>query len=95
MDVYANEFDAHTGSGWTDAIQFAAGETREFYALFDWDRANVAKDWSVTAWGTTGEVTVAHKNNSQHMPQYTDHEPAKPTPGPVPVQEMLDHLEEI
>jgi len=69
--------------------------------VFDWERANVAKDWSVTAWGTTGEVTVANKNTgiqSQHMPQYTDHLPDGPEPFPLPsdpVEEIFDHIEEM
>ena len=70
-DTYSYTFDADTGAVWTDAMTFAAGETREFIVLLDWERANVAKDWSLTAWGTTGNVVVRNKNTSilsDHMP---------------------------
>ena len=63
-DTYSYTFDADTGAVWTDSMTFAAGETREFIVLLDWDRANVAKDWSLTAWGTSGSVTVRNKNTS-------------------------------
>ena len=79
-------FDADTGAAWTDTIRFEAGETKEFTANFDWSRLNVAKDWSVTAWGTSGEVVVRNKNTAivtDHMPQYTDDKSGLNPPEPI------------
>ena len=37
-----------------------AGETVELLTKWNWNNQNVARDWSVTAWGDKGKVTVAH-----------------------------------
>jgi len=58
--------------------------------LLDWTRANVAKDWSLTAWGTSGDVVVRNKNTSilsDRMPQYTDNKSDVDPPVPVPEPE--------
>ena len=65
-------FDSEFGSGWLPVIRFDAGETKRFAVTFDWNRPNIVKDWSVTAWGTDHEVTVAHEDgiSSKSLPYY-------------------------
>ena len=79
-------FDADTGACWTDSLTFAAGETKTFQVSLDWSRANIAKDFSVTAWGTSGDVSVrcADGMETDHMPQYTDDKSNVDPPIPVP-----------
>lgn len=90
-------FDADTGAAWTDAISFTAGETKEFVVMLDWTRDNVAKDFSLTAWGTSGvtkSVEVKNKNASivtDHMPQYTDDKSGIDPPEPVPEPDNDDN----
>lgn len=47
-----------------------AGSTRTIEVLMDWNRENVTKDWSLTAWGEQGGVSVTHNDGipSDHMP---------------------------
>merc|ERR1712157_589156 len=49
-----------------------SGETKRFAVTFDWNRPKIVKDWSVTAWGTDHEVTVAHEDgiSSKSLPYY-------------------------
>lgn len=42
-------------------IAFKAGETKSLILEWDWQRENITRDWSVTAWGELGEVAVAHE----------------------------------
>ena len=60
--------------------QMAAGQTITFTADWNWVDANYSKDWSVTAWGSKGNVTITHKNglNSDKLPYI---EPAATTGG--------------
>lgn len=39
-----------------------AGEEVSLYAEWNWTDERDAKDWSVTAWGTEGSVTIVNKN---------------------------------
>ena len=87
MDTDAYTFDADEGAVWTDAMSFDAGETKEFYVVLDWTRDNVVKDWSLTAWGTSGDVSVAYKDNAyttDKMPEYTDDKSGLDPPQPNP-----------
>merc|ERR1712226_1149 len=59
-----SNFNLEYGSGWLNPIEFGPGETKEFEVLLDWTRQGVVKDWSVTAWGEGGEVTVAHQDGT-------------------------------
>jgi hypothetical protein len=70
-----------------------AGSSRTIEMLFDWTRENVTKDWSLTAWGEKGNVSVTNNANvaSDHMPSSGLWEdgrdiptPPSPSPGPVP-----------
>lgn len=48
-----------------------AGETIDIIAEWNWsDRSDVAKDWSIVAWGEQGELSVTHNDGlaSDHMP---------------------------
>ena len=47
-----------------------AGETAEFEVELNWNRPGITKDWSVTAWGESGFVSVTHSDGipSQHLP---------------------------
>lgn len=95
-DIDDCDFDADTGACWTDAIMFAAGETKTFTASMDWSRSNIAKDFSVTAWGTAGNVTVLCANGMEtdHMPQYTDDKSNVDPPIPVPEPDENDDGDE-
>jgi len=58
-------FSSAEGSAWLQPIQFSAGETRTFSADMDWYDSEIAKDFSLTAWGTGGKtssITVANTN---------------------------------
>ena len=79
-------FDADTGACWTDSLTFAAGETKTFQVSLDWSRTNIARDFSVTAWGTSGDVSVrcADGMETDHMPQYTDDKSNVDPPVPIP-----------
>ena len=75
MDTDEYTFDTDEGAVWTDAMRFTPGQTKEFIVMLDWTRDNVVKDWSLTAWGTAGDVSVAYKDNgytTDKMPEYTD-----------------------
>ena len=47
-----------------------AGSTRTIEVLMDWQRDNVTKDWSISAWGESGSVSVTSNEGiaSDHMP---------------------------
>jgi len=49
------------GARQMNAIEFDEGETINFILEWDWARESVSPDWSVTAWGKLGEVTVTHE----------------------------------
>ena len=53
-------FNANSGTGWLKGIEIPAGETFRFKASFDWNRPEIVKDWSFTAWGTKSKVEVRH-----------------------------------
>jgi hypothetical protein len=65
-------FNLEYGSAWLNPIEFAAGETKEFSVSMDWARQGIVKDFSVTAWGEGGAVTVAHADGtaSASLPIY-------------------------
>lgn len=61
--------------------------------MLDWTRDNVVKDWSLTAWGTAGDVSVAYTNNlytTDKMPEYTDDKSGIDPPIPQPDEEEED-----
>ena len=69
------QFSTDSGSIWMEPLRFEANETKQIGTLWGWDKENVVKDFSVTAWGTEHKVTVSHANNikTDHMPSYKDH----------------------
>ena len=48
------------GSIWLPKLFVEAGEVVEIEVEFNWDRTGITKDWSVTAWGEKGGVSVNH-----------------------------------
>ena len=64
LNTKTNQMESFTnGAGWLDVIQLNGGEEIEIIVEFNWDRKGITKDWSVTAWGELGEVTVKHSQN--------------------------------
>ena len=57
-------------SRWMDAIEFDVDEVKTYEIELDLDRKGLSKDWSVTAWGESGEVqvTVVGKGNTSTFP---------------------------
>ena len=53
-------FTAENGTGWLKGIEIPAGETFRFAVNLDWNRPEIVKDWSFTAWGTKSKVEVRH-----------------------------------
>ena len=50
------------GDIWFPRMYVNAGEKFEVEIELNWDRPGVTKDWSVTAWGEEGTVTVLHND---------------------------------
>ena len=76
---------------WQEPVFMAAGSSHKIKVLWDWNRPEVTKDWSVTAWGEKGNVNVVHNDGikTRHMPSsgLWDDEGGPdpiPEPGPVP-----------
>jgi len=80
---YNGIFDANTGVKWLPVYEFEEDESKSFTVVFNWNRQGVAKDWSLTAWGTEHSVTVTHDDEleSDHMPKTTDEN--RPTPSEI------------
>ena len=57
------------GAGWLREISFKVDEEVEILVEFNWARKGVTKDWSVTAWGEIGLVSVRHSEGieSEHF----------------------------
>ena len=68
-DNKTKTFSITHGVGWLRDIEFDAGEEIEILVEYNWNRRGITKDWSVTAWGDTGEVTVRHSKSirSEHF----------------------------
>jgi hypothetical protein len=70
-------FDSAQGGKWLSPITLAAGESKEYTVMLNWNREGVQKDWSLTAWGTKGDqwgIEVTHSNPdmvTDHMPDAT------------------------
>ena len=78
-----------------------AGSTHTIKVLLDWNRhEEVTKDWSLTAWGEKGAVSVTHDSDiaTQHMPSSglwedgLDYEDI-PDPDPIPVPPICHDLD--
>ena len=50
------------GDAWLPKLYVSAGESFEVEVEFNWEREGITKDWSVTAWGESGGVTVVHND---------------------------------
>lgn len=50
------------GDVWLPKMFLSAGESVEIEVELNLDRAGVTKDWSLTAWGVQGGVTVTHND---------------------------------
>ena len=48
------------GDVWSPRLYVQAGESFTVEVEFNWNRAGITKDWSVTAWGESGPVSVTH-----------------------------------
>ena len=53
------------GSRYASTIEMEAGETIEVDVQLDFNNENLARDWSVTAWGDSGPLTVEHSTGIQ------------------------------
>lgn len=86
-------FNANYGTGWLNGIEIPAGETFRFSVNFDWNRPEIVKDWSFTAWGTKSKVEVRHsegieskslpfitKQGGSTQPEETEPEAVQPEP---------------
>jgi hypothetical protein len=51
-----------SGDAWLPKLFVRAGESFEVEVEFNWEREGVTKDWSITAWGEDGPVTVEHND---------------------------------
>ena len=49
------------GSMELDPYQIKAGESVEIITEWNWNKPNTPKDWSVTAWGDKGPLSITHK----------------------------------
>ena len=58
------------GDVWLPKMFLSAGESVEIEVELNLDRAGVTKDWSLTAWGVQGGVTVTHNDGltSDNLP---------------------------
>ena len=54
----------------------SAGESFTVEVEFNWNRSGITRDWSVTAWGESGPVSVTHDQGIA-----TDSLPFTPKPG--------------
>ena len=50
------------GDIWLPKLFMSAGESVEFEVEINLERKGVSKDWSVTAWGESGNVTLTHND---------------------------------
>jgi len=46
-------------------MRFDANETKEIAIALDYGKTNVAKDWSITAWGLDHKVVVTHAEGQE------------------------------
>mmetsp|Transcript_4432 Transcript_4432/g.5466 ORF Transcript_4432/g.5466 Transcript_4432/m.5466 type:complete len:85 (+) Transcript_4432:1411-1665(+) len=60
----------------------SADEKRAFTVELDFTDPNIAKDWSVTVWGESGEVYV-YDNSGQKTMQFPDSNVARPAEKPA------------
>ena len=58
------------GDIWFPRMYVNAGEKVQVEVELNWNRPGNTKDWSVTAWGESGHVTVLHDDGipSAHLP---------------------------
>ena len=52
------------GSNWLPKMSLKAGQVIDIEVEFNFDIAGITKDWSVSAWGESGPVTVTHESGS-------------------------------
>ena len=48
------------GDKYFPKMYLEAGESVTIEVEFNWNRPGITKDWSVTAWGESGPVSVTH-----------------------------------
>ena len=63
------------GDAWLPKLYMSAGESIEVEVEFNWEREGITKDWSITAWGEVGAVTVEHSDGlkSDSLPYTPKH----------------------
>ena len=64
------------GDIWSGRMHVTAGESFTVEVEFNWNRSGITRDWSVTAWGESGPVSVTHDQGIA-----TDSLPFLPKPG--------------
>ena len=60
-----HSFTPELGSTWMEPMRFDANETKEIAIALDYGKTNVAKDWSITAWGLDHKVVVTHAEGQE------------------------------
>ena len=96
----AMSFEA--GDAWLPKIYVKAGESFEVEVEFNWEREGVTKDWSITAWGEKGAVSVEHSEGieSDALPYQAKENAAALTDAPlhsktaleIPTMEGIDEV---
>jgi len=63
-------FTSWEGDMWLPPVELEAGQSKTIKVYFDWTIKGATRDWSVTAWGTKGSVSVTESNGlkSSKMP---------------------------
>ena len=64
------------GDKYFPRMYLEAGESVTIEVEFNWNRPGITKDWSVTAWGESGPVSVTHDSGIA-----SDSFPYQPVPG--------------
>ena len=50
------------GSNWLPKMRIHQGQTVDIEVEFNFAIEGITKDWSITAWGESGPVTVTHES---------------------------------
>lgn len=88
--AWSKSYIWHGGPLHWDPLPVQAGETVTVWTELDWNREHLAKDFSVTAWGELGNVTIRESSGkpSAHYyvagPQGGSDPAPEPTPAPTP-----------
>ena len=65
--VIGHSFFSFTDSIQLPSFEMKAGETLVLETEWDWTSSEIAHDWSVTAWGNKGPITITHNEGLESM----------------------------